>query len=283
MPRITTMPSASRIPLTLAAPQRRSSAPASSRAAPGGTAESGGPGAALARARRLGHSLSTFAVGQVQRYTEAGGEKRTDNDKYVVYDDSDTNLYVGMGGAAPQPNNLIVATGRQRNVAGFQYAEYRYDTNRNFTNDCLTLAENLTRGTDVDSGRAELRATGDNPRGAERLFGQTDQQNRTIANGAWPLGQGANPNVGQAYAITRTRLPQVRETPYHAAAVVAKDGVDNVTLEADAGAQHAAPVFDIYDTTPAATRVNPMSMTFEERYQGTYGPPATGVLTRRTD
>ncbi|MEM8934263.1 MAG: hypothetical protein AAGE94_23930, partial [Acidobacteriota bacterium] len=116
----------------------------------------------------------------------------------------------------------------------------------------------------------------------DRLFGQSDAQNQNIATGSWAAGQGTNPNVGEAYGITRTRLPNLGETPYHIAAVVAKDGVDNVTLEADAGNQgQAAPIFDIYDTTPAATRINPLSLTFEETYQGTYGPPATGTLRQR--
>ncbi|MEM8933251.1 MAG: hypothetical protein AAGE94_18830, partial [Acidobacteriota bacterium] len=108
----------------------------------------------------------------MSRYTEAGGEKRSDNDQYIVDSAAPTRLYVGMGGAAPQPNNLIVATNQTKDFAGDTYDEYRYDPQRNFTNDCLTLAENLIRGTDQDSNRAELRATGDRPQGLDRLFGQ---------------------------------------------------------------------------------------------------------------
>ena len=221
----------------------------------------------------------------IQLYTDAGGEKRTNNDLYVVYHgqaDNPSMLYVSPGSPVPQPNNLIIATGQNRNIAGFNYGEYHYDPNRNFTNDCLTFAENLIRGVDQDSNRAELRATGDRPQGTDRLFGQTDQQNQSIATGPWVTGQGANPNIGEAYGITRTRLPNQGETPYHVAAVVAQDGVDNVTLEADAGNMgQNAPVFDIYDTTPANARGNPLSLTFEETYSNDYAPSATGVLRQR--
>jgi hypothetical protein len=221
----------------------------------------------------------------IQLYTDAGGEKRTENDKYVVYhsdDDDQSKLYISQGAAPPLPANLIVATGQNKNIAGFNYAEYHYDPTRNFTNDCLTLAENLIRGVDQDSDRAELRATGDRPNGTDRLFGHTDKQNLSIATGTWNTGEATNPNIGEAYGITRTRQPNVGETPYHIAAVVAKDGVDNVTLEADAGNEgQDAPVFDIYDTTPAATRINPISLTFEETYAQTYGPSATGILRQR--
>jgi hypothetical protein len=221
-------------------------------------------------------------VRPIQLYTEAGGEKRSDNDQYVVFDDDSTKLYVAAGGDAPHPGRLIIPTGNSRDIAGFNYTAYHYDPGLNFVNDCLSFAEGIIQGTGGASGRAELRANGDRPNGQDRLFGQSDQQNKSIAEGAWSMGQNADPGIGEAYGITRTRLPAIGETPYHIAAVVAKDGVDNVTLEADADNEgQAAPVFDIYDTTPAGRRVNAESLTFEETYTTSYSPSATGVLRQR--
>jgi len=216
--------------------------------------------------------LNTPAISTVQLYTDAGGQKRTENDKYVINygdepGDDQSKLSVYPNSPAPHPINLIIATGQTKDIGGVLYTEYYYDPNRNFRNDCLSFAENLIRGVDQDSNRAELRATGDRTNGTDRLFGQSDQQNLSIASGTWATGEGASPNIGEAYGITRTRLPNVGETPYHIAAVVAQDGVDKVTLEADAGnIGQQSPIFDIYDTTPAATRVNPLSLTFEETY-----------------
>jgi hypothetical protein len=229
----------------------------------------------------------------IQRYTTAGNRKLSQNGHYIVDSTTDTLLYVQPGATAPQPSGLIVANGNTTNIGGTAYAEYHYDPARRFVNDCLSFSENLARTTDADSARAEFRAVGDNPTGTARLFGHSDAQNVTIAGGDWAQDEAANPAIGEAYGITRNAIPANGETPYHVALVIAKDGSDNVTLEADASAVRAAPVFDIYDTAAVAAR-SPGALTFYEVYEATYTSmrsrgrkrkriaPSAGVLRLRT-
>lgn len=232
-----------------------------------------------------------------QRYAEAGSDKTSQNELYVVDSTTETILYVKDGAPPPRPTALIVANGSQTQIDGEDYDQYHYDPSRNFTNDCLAFAENLARGTDVDSTRhGEFRAVGDRPGGADRLFGVTDAQNVDIAQGGWVENEAANPAIGEAYATARPVMPIGGETPYHIATVIAKDGSDNVTLEADASdPQRVLPIFDMYDTVPPHTRTDPDSLTFHETYEDTYTSergkgtkrvdyePATGVLRARDD
>jgi hypothetical protein len=231
----------------------------------------------------------------IQPYTTAGTRKFSQNNHYVVDSANDTILYVRPGATAPQPG-LIVATGHTTNINGVHYNRYHYNPANNFVNDCLSFAENLARNTDANSARAEFRAVGDRPTGTSRLFGQSDDQNVDIAGGSWVQDESANPAIGEAYAIARTAVPGRGETPYHVALVVAKDGSDNVTLEADASVVRAAPVFDIYDSTPSSNALRAAnSLTFYETYEGAYTSirrkgkkrtrhmPSAGVLRLRTD
>jgi hypothetical protein len=228
---------------------------------------------------------SRIASPSVQRYTTAGTQKLSQNSHYIVDSASDTILYVRTGATAPQPAALIVANGTTTAIGGVNYAQYHYNPANAFVNDCLSFSENLARGTDANSGRAEFRAVGDNPHGTDRLFGHSDAQNVSIAGGSWTQDEATDPAIGEAYAIARNALPAGGETPYHVALVVAKDGTDNVTLEADASVVRAAPIFDMYGTA---------ANTFHEAYEVTYTSargnrkkrkriaPSTGVLRLRT-
>ena len=240
----------------------------------------------------------------IQRYTKISPQKFSHNESYISNKTAgqDHLLLVEPNAAAPEPNSLIVQTANHSNINGKTYNEYRYNPASNFTNDCLTFAENLARDTDVDSTRGEFRALDDKPGGTDRVFGRHDAQNVDIADPgqSWAKNEATDPGIKDAYAIARTEKPIDGETPYHVAVVVAKDAPDNITLEADASdAARVAPIFDMYDTTPPGTRTNPNSKTFHERYKAIYvsermkkigakrtrikSNPSTGTLVKRTD
>lgn len=245
--------------------------------------------------QRIGFSAPPVVV---QRYKTQSGKKITDNDNYFV-DQSTTNLlYAEQSATAPASGSLIVTTGNTVNYASATYDEYEFDTGKIFVNDCLGFAENVARDTDTDSNRAEFRAVNDKPTGTDRLFGQSDSQNTSIANGSWAEDEDTDPGIGEAYAITRTVDPVNGETPYHVAAVIAKDGTDNVTIEADASdIGRTVPVFDMYGTVPPGSRATSKknSLTFYETYKDGYTSkrgkktkktkhaPSAGTLRLRTD
>lgn len=240
-----------------------------------------------------------------QLYTSAGGKKISAGANYYRKDADDEKLFVKTGAALGARGGQIVATGATENYSGATYTAYHYyaDDSGGFVNDCLDLGEKLAGSTKVNSARAEFRAPGSG--GADgKLFGHTDAQNTEIAkDSGWSQNEDANPAIGEAYAIAPTVVPgggDVDEAPYHVAAVIAKDGIDNITLEADAGTARSRPLFDMYDTQPSGTRVDKSSKTFHEVYatgftysratkgkKGKKGKasyaPSTGVLRPRTD
>lgn len=119
---------------------------------------------------------------------------------------------------------------------------FRYEVSCPGVRDCLHTAEELMQ-------RKTLRPEAGEIYSKEKLtgkdFGDDETEggkplNRVIAEAA--LAQSPNqvnifasPQVGEAYAIVRQKAPEAGESPYHAAAVVARDGNDTVTLELSAG------------------------------------------------
>lgn len=241
-----------------------------------------------------------------QLYTSAGGKKLSASGNYYVKDGDDTKLFVKTGAALGARGGQIVATGATETHSLATYTAYHYyaDDSGGFVNDCLGLAEQLARSDKAPSARAEFRAPGTGGAGG-KLFGDTHAKNTEIAQDAgWYGDEAANPAIGEAYAIAPTVEPEVGEAPYHAAAVIAKDGTDNITLEADAGTVRSRPLFDMYDTQPPGTRADANSKTFHEVYvkgftykraaKASSGKkkkskvmkpytPSTGVLKLRTD
>lgn len=255
-----------------------------------------------------GEGVSFPAVAQL--YTEAGGKKISANGNYYIKDTDDEKLYVKAGAALDSRGAQIIASGGTEVYNTHTYTAYHYyaDDTGGFVNDCLGLAEKLADSTKVASGRAEFRAPGSGP-GEGKVFGSTYTQNTEIAqNPAWYQDEATNPAIGEAYAIAPTVKPGetgVPEAPYHVAAVIAKDGTDNITLEADAGTVRSRPLFDMYDTQPPLARVDANSKTFHEVYASNFTyerlvnppgggkkrkapvntpfAPSTGVLRSRTD
>ncbi len=127
-------------------------------------------------------------------------------------------------------------------------------------------------------------------------------QNTDIAQRGWAVNELADPAVGEAYGVARTVEPITGETAFHIAAVVAKDGTDNITLEAEASTARPEPIFDMYGTIPSSLRPQgDQSLTFHKTYQDVYTSRrlqqvpnrrrrhwvdhehSTGVLRPRTD
>ncbi|MGL5890976.1 MAG: hypothetical protein ACRC3B_13900 [Bacteroidia bacterium] len=229
----------------------------------------------------------------IQLYTTPAGKKLSAGANYYVEDVDQTKLYVKAGAALGNHGGQIVAAGAAVVYNAANYTPYHYyaDDTGGFVNDCLNLAEQLTGNTKIASNGAEMKAPGTGANGG-KAFGSTLVQNTTIANdAAWATDESANPAIGEAYAMAPTVKPVGHDPRYHAAAVVAKDGTDNITLEADAGSALTRPVFDIYDTQPPGVRVDANSKTFHEVYSATYTfargvpavnhAPSTGVLRHR--
>lgn len=250
--------------------------------------------AAHSSEQRSGVSFPAVA----QMYTKAGGKKISANGNYYVQKNDPEKLYVKAGATAPGSHGgQIVAEGTNVVYSGNNYSAYHYyaDDTGGFINDCLNLTEQITGDTKIASSNVEMKAPGTGSNGG-KAFGHTLTKNTEIANNfGWSENEDANPGIGEAYATVPSVKPENGEGRYHAAAVIAKDGTDNITIEADSSGYLARPIFDIYDTQPPGTRVNANSKTFHEVYSSIYertrpnplgGPntihhPSTGVLVHK--
>ncbi|RKG92290.1 hypothetical protein D7V88_06615 [Corallococcus terminator] len=97
------------------------------------------------------------------------------------------------------------------------------------------------------------------------------------------VGVGANPKPGEAYGIIRQRAePDVVQSPYHFAPVVARDGKQTLTVEQTAGRADAKttntahPILDMY-------KVGDTKDSFQGRY-GTkdgYGEDAIAIVAQK--
>ena len=185
-------------------------------------------------------SATSVSQRVIQPYTEeqivALGKigKVSTNKRYIlVYDDV---LYVKNG--IPAPHNFIADTDvmiEEFKHDGAKYRAYKHDGL--FMKDCLHTAEELINQKKLDYGKGTYSRV----RGLGLVFGREDDINaqyaQRVKDKKLPHDEKANPDVGQAYAIVETG--SVDKYPYHAAAVVAKDGNDTVTIEVSAGSKDA--------------------------------------------
>ncbi|MEV7503310.1 DUF4157 domain-containing protein [Streptomyces sp. NPDC093018] len=184
------------------------------------------------------------AEGSVQRFTDQDvddmGELRVSvNGAFAISDGAD-HIWVradALGAIAPalQPDN------QQHQFLGATY--HRYSLGGDVLNQCLHVAEEIinNRVNQLPHGQYASTIDTHSNRHGDRteFFGQpSDGTNRRMAReftGA--RDEAANPQVGQAFVIVALK-PGAREmSQFHAAAVVARDGDDCVTLEAFAGAE----------------------------------------------
>lgn len=232
----------------------------------------------------------------VQRYKIQHKIKISDNDQYRIDQARTHQLQVAPGAQGPQPAHEFHIVGQTPD--GYDI----YEFNGVFQNDCLGFAEYLSRGTYEKS--PAFRAKGDKQlkNDNDRLFGHSENQNLSISEEAritgkkrkseFSQGDDANPAIGEAYSIVRGEVEDGK-CPYHIAYVVANDGGDNVTCEADAGQRRRRrPIFDMYATPQkkkskgGSTTIVTEGKTFNNTYEKTYTtggkpkiPAVTGILT----
>ncbi|MCX4678572.1 DUF4157 domain-containing protein [Streptomyces sp. NBC_01433] len=141
-----------------------------------------------------------------------------------------------------------------------------------FLADCLHSAEEVTRGKTLQQGKDYSCVKGTAKNAKPALFGVSDKDNVKKAKeyGAADRGSGACPDLREAFCIVETRYKkeggeEVPDNdsgfPYHAAAVVAIDGKDRITLEGIASTEDAVAgmgeegVYDIYTAAPGKPSV----------------------------
>ncbi|MBI3240151.1 MAG: DUF4157 domain-containing protein [Flavobacteriia bacterium] len=231
----------------------------------------------------------------VQTYRIEKNHKVSENAAYRIDQVNTHQLQVAVGAAGPHPAHLFRVVGATKDG----YTIYELKPVPPFQNDCLGFAEFLKTG--KYESKPAFRAKEERDKGVDRLFGQSDSQNLKIAEDArgskkkrkseFSQGKDAIPSIGEAYAIVRREL-EVDECPYHIAQVVARDGIDNVTCEADASdLARATPVFDMYPVPKKKKTGGSVSVpvpkkdgeTFHDTYKDIYTtassiPPVTGIL-----
>jgi len=232
----------------------------------------------LKSARLLNSSTQQKLNNPAQLVTIGRDYKTSENTNYRTRIIDENYLGVKANAAAPAPAALFTAG----NVtSGFRAYTF---SGANFVNDCLQFAQRL--GLSI-AGRAadEILRVKINDAGtnvgfalnrAPAYFGAAPVPNtRDIADKqGFDQGGNTNPAIGETYAIVPQTGAQVQGCAFHISTVVAKDGGDNITCEADASTVRVAPVFDIYTTAPAS------EFTFHARYKDEYGGDysATGIL-----
>ena len=112
-------------------------------------------------------------------------------------------------------------------------------------------------------------------------FGVTNTNNFNLANSvnAANSNQKAAPSVGESYAIVQS-TPIKDDCYYHAAAVVAIDGSDHITLEVfghtGAGARNEAGQYHIYNSDPTK------GLSFHDKWSKTFTSNAiTIAITKK--
>jgi hypothetical protein len=241
--------------------------------------------AALARlieANRTGGAQRRAATptALLQRYTElakadGGPGWRSESETFVLLENEDSHVYRLIGPRAQL--RFCRATGRKKMFGGRLYTEH--EPRMEFLRDCLHTAEEIMAQREL-----ELNVTRSQVVGSEGgLFGQTRKLNIANARLVPPeeRNAGATPGRGQAYVIVETG--KIKEYPYHAAAVIAEDGDDRVTIEVEAEAQHARQDerhergrFEIYSVTDP-------DQSFHTQHSPEYTRPITVVIEPRDD
>jgi hypothetical protein len=182
------------------------------------------------------------------------GSLLSETDAYMLPTGQRSAYVVGKPDA-PAPRYSRVA-------ATLNGGDKQYVPEAKFRADCLHTAEEIMAGRRLNRGypRSSEPTTGN-------LYGHDDEDN---PNGSYQTAQGvaeehrnqnAVPKVGQAFAITAPAPVDLDpddefadECQYHAAAVVARDGGDRITMEVFGSSEDkdrdSAATFSIYETDP---------------------------------
>jgi hypothetical protein len=106
------------------------------------------------------------------------------------------------------------------------YVSRSYASNGKFVKDCLHTAEEINAQTALKTGDVQSKVAG-----TSDAFGEDEDEDIAAAT-RHAVDGAAAPGLGQAYVIVDTEWEDgAGRAPYHAAAVVAVDGADRITLE----------------------------------------------------
>lgn len=205
-----------------------------------------------------------------------GDGKISENKLYFVTNDN-KRIFVKSG--VDQPSNSKSVARATMQVDGKQYQGYESE---DFFKDCLHTAEEIINSKQLQTKKgpedgvfSKVEATGTD-------FGVGDNENIAAAE-ASQLDALADPGVLQAYVIVNTQWAKNNDDPYpyHAAAVVAADGDDRITLEVFASNRNAAVrntkgAYRIYSTTTN-------TQTFHEVWKPAFkNKTATTVIVKKS-
>jgi hypothetical protein len=195
----------------------------------------------------------------VQRYSvtdikELGGlGKLSEGGDYFIPGSSGKLIYAATTAAAPRNSDADKAAPIAANSKNYQGY-----VSKKFFKDCLHTAEEIINRKDLTPHVDVYSKVS----GTSEEFGNTDADNIRLAT-SHARDDKADPGLGHAYVIVNkkwlTKSGQKRKRskvlyPYHAAAVVAVDGKDRVTLEvcatgADAKLRDTDGEYSMYTTT----------------------------------
>ena len=187
----------------------------------------------------------------VQRYSETdireldGHGRLSENGNYFIPNSWGAELvYVATTAQAPRSSSTHLG---QKTANSKTYQGY---VSNQFIKDCLHTAEEINAGRDLKKDANVYSKVA----GTSEAFGDTDEGNITLASSHGRDDDTAAPNLGQAYVIINKKwLQETGNYPYHAAAVVAVDGNDRITLEVFANDRRASRrntrgKYDMYTT-----------------------------------
>lgn len=190
----------------------------------------------------------------IQRYTENNGFKISENNQYAITDSEKQALYLNKkieNVPPPSPKNFFKIIEQTNSFDKYQpnaklISGEPTDVQGNYPptfffhdgpNDCGYYAGAL----------ANDNFNWDDGAGFKLMKDKNVSHNGTLTD----RGMNADPNIGEAYFIYPSVPDAERnytEARHHVATVVAQDGADRITSEADCGDKRTMPDFEMYGT-----------------------------------
>lgn len=191
--------------------------------------------------------------GPVQLYSKTKNgtlktEFESENGNYFLKDKTGNKSLYGK----PVMGTPHYCTEKNKNVSGTGIS--RYEPTDKFYADCLHTAEEIMKNSRLVQGGINSK---EESTGAD--FGEGIQKNWSVVKGVHGSNsnENASPGVGNAFAIVGNNRHSYTGgvlCQYHAAAVVAADGTDRITMEVFGNPNKANRTedakFAIYDTDP---------------------------------
>lgn len=205
--------------------------------------------------------------------------KRSEHGVYVTGQDL-PEIYVLAGHTVERSTRTV----RTKNIDGVDYEVWEPEFV--VIGDCVASMEELMHGKKLLYGSPRISEYRDvTPSGKKagkksgkkrKAFGEDDDQNRKFGKVAH-VDKDADPGLLEGFVIARQGFKMKKSCPqFHGAAVVAKDGDDNITLETSAppsggiSRSRVTPVYDMYNHGKDKD-----SQSFKAMYQAEYGVDAT--------